>query len=175
MGRKTKLTDKLEADLVEHVAAGNFVTVACKALNVSQSTFYRWMNSDAPRYRQFQDKITSASARAEADAVTCIRRHSRDDWRAAAWYLERRHFTTYGPPRRDPDSWGQVPAKVSLPTAQGEQGTAQPVYELDLESLPPEALSAIVKQIEERSGVDIIDGVSTDTEPSQGDPATGEG
>jgi transposase len=44
-----------------------------------------------PRYREFCKAVLRASADAEVFATATIRRHMKDDWRAAAWYLERRY------------------------------------------------------------------------------------
>ncbi len=160
MPRATKLTAKLESNLVDAIRAGSFVTVACEAFGVGTSTFYRWMNSSASRYRAFQDKIARATAEAEVANVTIIRQAAVKDWHAAAWYLERKHFNRWGPLRLNPDGWGKIPTKVAITAGEPLQVTSQ-VYELDLEALPVEALEAIVKQFEEQGITNVIDGTAS--------------
>jgi hypothetical protein len=173
---KTKLTDKLQEDLAEYLEAGLFITKACEAVGLGETTFFSWLRGTAPRHRQFQARIARARAKAEGDALVCVKRAARDDWRAAAWFLERSFPESWGPQRMNPDTWGsQPPRRVEVTGPEGGPvpvAAAAGVFEIDLEDLPEEALVAIVKQIEERHD-DIIDGVSRDADADPGDPAPG--
>ena len=51
------------------------------------------------RLSDFSDAVSRARARAKADALGAIRVGMRDDWRAAAWFLERSFPEEFG--RRD--------------------------------------------------------------------------
>lgn len=52
---------------------------------------YRWLAADA----EFRAAVESAEAKAESYYVTIIHEAARDDWRAAAWWLERRRPDSY--------------------------------------------------------------------------------
>jgi hypothetical protein len=43
-----------------------------------------------PVYKEFSDAVDEAQAQAVTDALTDIREAGREDWRASAWFLERR-------------------------------------------------------------------------------------
>lgn len=100
--------------IVERVRAGSYPEVAAMSTGVSAGTFYRWKTLGEDRvengkirkaregYRQFREALTRAEAEAEMASVAVIQRamvgsaptegHAgRDpDWKASAWYLERR-------------------------------------------------------------------------------------
>jgi hypothetical protein len=160
MPRPSKLNDILQKNLVDAVRAGNFYSTACRAYGVGESTFHRWMSDPAPRYRAFQDAITRAAAAAEAEAIGQIRLASRKDWRAAAWFLEKKY----------PKEWGnQIKAEISGPEGGPIQVDGR-VLNVNLDKLPPELLEALVLQLEE-GDPDDLDGEAT--ESPRADPATG--
>ncbi len=43
MGRKTRLTGALIAEICRHIEEGNFPEVACRLAGVPERTFYDWM------------------------------------------------------------------------------------------------------------------------------------
>lgn len=117
--RKTKLTKNVTEKLVKAIKAGNFIDVAVVYAGISTASYYRWReradkeltritkalehNSYAKilrserKYVEFRDTIDEALSVAEVAAVFTIRSTFPDDWRSAAWYLERRY----------PDRWGR--------------------------------------------------------------------
>lgn len=132
LGRKTKLTPELIADLEQLLAYGNYREQACNALGVTTTSLYRWLeraeadeeNDTRPSlFRDLRDAITRAEAGAERDAVTLVRRHAVADWRAAAWYLERRHPSRWGRrDRLDVDATvGQAPKRKTVSAGSGER------------------------------------------------------
>jgi transposase len=100
-----------KAELRERVArlvrAGNFIETAAAACGVSLEDHEAWM--ETPAYRK---AIEDALAEAESIAVVALAKGVREDWRAAAWYLERAH----------PDRWGSKSARGGgvLPRVSGE-------------------------------------------------------
>ena len=101
-GRPTKLSDALQAQIVQDVRAGNYAEIAAKRAGINESTFYRWMQwgkDHRPRYQEFHKAIRDAEGHAEARAVTVIATEMAKDWKAAAWYLERKFHDRWG--RRD--------------------------------------------------------------------------
>lgn len=115
---KLKLTDKIQTDIVQALQAGSFVQPAVEAAGISESGFWRYMQQGADalaaraaaeelgkkwtpqkhdeRMIEFWEAVTRARATAEIHAVASVRRAMPDDWRAAAFYLERAHPKRWG-------------------------------------------------------------------------------
>lgn len=101
-GRKHGLTSTVAAAIVEAVEAGAFQKDAAAAAGVSETTLYRWLQEGAkdgahPELREFRESLTRARAHAKVSAIATLRRAASDDWRAAAFLLERAW----------PDEWGR--------------------------------------------------------------------
>lgn len=100
MGRPTKLTPEVQDRIIQALKAGNYVETAVEYAGIGKTTFYRWMEQGAKAsrgiYREFRDAVMRARAEAEARNVAIIQQAAPDDWRAAAWWLERAF----------PDRWG---------------------------------------------------------------------
>ena len=89
-GRPLGLTREVETAICDAVRAGAFLDQAAEHAGVGRSTVYRWLGRAASDpFRDFRDALTRARASAEVGAVAIVRKHMRDDWRAAAFYLER--------------------------------------------------------------------------------------
>lgn len=56
----------------------------------------RWANRDTWHAAVFVVLVQHARDRAEASALSTIRRAAKDDWKAAAWFLERTRSKDYG-------------------------------------------------------------------------------
>jgi hypothetical protein len=95
MARPTKLTPELAEKVITAIRAGNYASVSCQRVGISESTYYRWLERGESEtsgiYREFLDQIRSAEAEAETHAVAIVRRAMGHEWRAAIAYLERRH------------------------------------------------------------------------------------
>ncbi|MET8006221.1 hypothetical protein [Nonomuraea glycinis] len=77
VGRRTKLTPDLQADLCKHISEGQYLNIACALARVGESTVYRWLSDaahdDAPQeLRDFADAVEQARAEAEQLAVNVI-------------------------------------------------------------------------------------------------------
>ncbi len=102
-----KLTAAVHAQIVKGLRSGCYRKDAAAFADVGTSTFYRWMErgeADAESDRQSVERdLWEAVARAEADAVVrmnaLIAAAAPKDWKAAAWWLERKLPDDYG--RRD--------------------------------------------------------------------------
>lgn len=81
------------------LVAGNDVEVAGRAIGIDADTLRAWLDPDALErdYAAFRAGVERALAEGEARHVAHIDRAAVDDWRAAAWLLERSH----------PDRWGK--------------------------------------------------------------------
>ncbi len=71
---------------------------ACRAAGIDVSTFYRWkdMGKTDPDFDFFNEPIEQARAQGQLLLANRIEGHSKKDWRAAAWILERRHPAVWG-------------------------------------------------------------------------------
>jgi hypothetical protein len=98
-GRPTRYSDALADQLCNLIGAGVPIRVASRSLGIGRSTLYEWR--DAGRrgldpYVVFEAKIERALSRAETSLTLNLVRAAQKDWRAAAWWLERRHPERYG-------------------------------------------------------------------------------
>ena len=93
-GRPSKLTPEVMATIIAEVKCGAPNNVACAAAGIGSSTFHRWMerasDPEAPvEYREFREALMRARQEGIAARLAIIQKAARNDWRAAAWLLER--------------------------------------------------------------------------------------
>lgn len=97
---KGQRAQKYEPERVARILAalrvGGTFAQAAACGGISVDTFARWRT----RYPAFGDAAERAAAAAEIHALAVISAASATDWRAAAWWLERRHPERYGRGRR---------------------------------------------------------------------------
>jgi len=109
--------------LIDALAAGNYMNIACKHAGIAESTVYKWLaeareelqNLDeqdadgAVKHRvvEMAEAIEVARAEAETRNVFLIQKAASDGtWQAAAWWLE----------RTSPKRWGRfVRTEISGP------------------------------------------------------------
>lgn len=102
MGRPTKLTKEVTNRICLAIRAGNYSKVAAAMAGISETTYYKWLEmSDKPNakkeYKEFRESIEQAEAEAEVAAIARIRQAADNgDWKAAGWYLERKHGERWG-------------------------------------------------------------------------------
>lgn len=110
-GRDSLLTPEVQNAIVALVRAGNFVGTAAQASGIPASSVRVWLKRgrdaierpsrsehkrelDAP-YVIFYNVLSRARADARTAMVMTVQVAAKDDWRAAAWYLEKtdpQHF-----------------------------------------------------------------------------------
>ena len=99
-GRPTKLTPATQAKILESIRAGLTHKLACMRVGVNDSTFYRWLQEGSQarsgRYKDFHDEVMRANADSAEVLLNQIRIKAYEDWRAAAFILERRFPDDYG-------------------------------------------------------------------------------
>lgn len=102
MARPTKLTPEVVKKIVLAINAGNYAKVAAQMAGIGETTYYRWLEmSEKPsarkEYREFRESIERAEAEAEVIALTRVRQAADNgDWKAAGWFLERKHGERWG-------------------------------------------------------------------------------
>lgn len=142
-GRPSKLTPKLQEQILSLVQSGCYPEVAAGALGVSRSTFYEWMargegtdpdRAPTPEYAEFADAIAQAIDKSEVRLVLKTaeyeegsRKHKRNpDKRVRSrisypqilqmqWKLSRRF----------PERWGQRPPQLSVGVSPGSDEGAE--------------------------------------------------
>jgi transposase len=91
------LTDRI----VSLIRAGNYLEVAATTVGIHRTTLHRWLRlgrkQKRGRYRKFLTHVEKAQAEAESRDVALIAKAASEDWRAAAWRLERKAPRRYGP------------------------------------------------------------------------------
>ena len=100
MPRPSKLTKTAQAAIRAALEAGNTRAAAAQVAGIAPDTLRTWMRQGEQqkigRYKILSKTVEQAEAQAEAEAVAEIRAAwKRGEWRAAAWWLERRRPETY--------------------------------------------------------------------------------
>lgn len=92
IGRPTDCTPEVTAAVVEGLNAGLSITSACAGADISAASYHLWRSraSEGPPFSEFFDATTRARAKGVRALEAVVRKASQDDWRAAAWMLERR-------------------------------------------------------------------------------------
>lgn len=92
-GRRTKRTPALVKALCDVLAQGGTRTAACHAVGIHNDTLYDWLE----KYPVFSEAVAQAEAQAELRFTRAIVVAARaGDWRAGAFWLERRRPLEYG-------------------------------------------------------------------------------
>lgn len=99
-GRPTKLTPDTLNKIEVLLQNGNYIETAAAVCGISKSTLYLWLKRGARSkkgiYRDFSDAVIKAQGLAEARDVSIITKAASDDWKAAAWRLERKFPNKWG-------------------------------------------------------------------------------
>lgn len=100
--RPTKFTRETVDRLLEAVRAGLPYHLAAEAAGISYDTFNEWHQGRFPRgadkalKSEFSDALTRAKGESALTLMQIIRTAAPEDWRAAAWILERRFPKDFG-------------------------------------------------------------------------------
>ena len=132
-GRPSKLTDELTEKLCYYISQGNYFDTACKLVGVSFSTFRSWIvkgeEESKGRFFEFSEAIKRAEAEAEAKRVELILKAGKyQDWKANAWYLERKY----------PERWGKtdrIEANVKTEQTQKQEYYIEQMIQQDPETI----------------------------------------
>lgn len=109
--------DAISADRVARLAelleAGVALETAASAVGIARRTIYNWLERaeevDAPEVCvRFAERIEKARSACEADLVERVAKEAREDWKAAAWLLERLFPERYARPSVRPAASARV-------------------------------------------------------------------
>ena len=128
MARPKKLTPEVHDGIVSLLRQGCYAEHAAAAVGISETTYYKWMKlgreSDSGPHWELVQAVAQATSEALNDSLKRVQIASRDDWRAAAWFLERRSPTKWGRhDRQDVNVTGAQPIAFQIVT-QGEPDEA---------------------------------------------------
>ncbi len=95
LGRPSKFTPEVIAELERNISDGLPYEVACKLSGIAYSTYRNWViaaeGKDAdPDLLDFLERVRRAETRAEATLIARWLKKTDDDWRACRDYLARR-------------------------------------------------------------------------------------
>ena len=101
---KLKLNEKIIKESETLIRNGNYAVTVCNYLGIDESTWYRWLkygedgvNENKNNiYCKFYKSIKRAESVAEIKNLNTILQAGNEDWKACAWYLERKHFDRWG-------------------------------------------------------------------------------
>jgi len=104
MGRHSKLTPELQAEICKYISEGNTYDRACRLAGISDSIFYKWKargeKEGAGIYLQFLQAQKRSLEQFKQTNIDIIQAAAKEGtWQAAAWLLERKHPEEFG--RRD--------------------------------------------------------------------------
>lgn len=141
MGRPSKLTPEMTKKIVAKMRDGLAGEVAAQAHGVGKSTFWQWLRfgrrGDAA-YVEFAKAITRARAAGEYKLVQAIVAGAAEDWRAAAFILERRYPKRWNKPK-------EAPVSIVVPEAKKPDETLLSEAVDLFKKLPPELRKQIVE------------------------------
>lgn len=120
-GRVNGLTPEIHASIIRDIRDGNYAQVAAAHAGITEQTFYNWLKwgeDGREPYRKLFEAVLSASAEAEKKMASVVRSAAEGDvagdWKAGAWWLERRFPKRWGRQQRielsaapdlDADGW----------------------------------------------------------------------
>lgn len=106
--RSEKINPELVSAICEDIAKGFSYEKAALNNGISASTFFRWLklgkttDSD-PIYQHFAKEVKAASEFSEDEALQIVRSAATigRNWKASAWFLEKRFPDKYGKRLKD--------------------------------------------------------------------------
>ena len=138
VGQPSKLTPETVDRLKNALIAGSKIESACIYAGISKGVYYQWKEKaradieagKVTQYVEFLDTIMRAMELSRPRLEMIVSKAAEQDWKAAAWILERRHPKDYG--RKE--------------YIESKDRTGEP-DEIDLGKLPDEELLKRAKQI----------------------------
>ena len=86
VGRKGKYNPEIVKEILTVIAIGGTDKDAYEYAGVSAETFYQWLKKP-----EFLEQVTRERLKGKVNIIKSIREQGKNDWRANAWYLERRY------------------------------------------------------------------------------------
>lgn len=91
---------EIVSEVLYRLEKGNYLDTAANCAGIEPDQLSYWLEAgvrgESKEYRKFLIAARRAVAKAEANLVETIEEEAQDDWRAAAFILERRHSRKWG-------------------------------------------------------------------------------
>lgn len=122
--RPTKFTPETVDRLIEAVRLGLPLHLAAESAGVSYQTFNEWQQGRFPRgadkdlKHEFSEALTRAKGESALRLMDLIQSAAPDDWRAAAWILERRFPKDFGKHMVEVTGHDGGPMQIQISTLQ---------------------------------------------------------
>jgi hypothetical protein len=91
-GRPPIIDDALQTEICRLISAGHSIAACARAVGCDVKTIRRRLQRDA----QFRRQVGAAEIKASSNPLAMVRRAASDNWRAAAWLLERSEPHRFG-------------------------------------------------------------------------------
>lgn len=149
--RPTKFTSDTVDRLLDGIRKGLPIHLACSAAGIDDSRYYEWQNGKFPRgadpelKRKFRDELTRARDEAAYRSITLINDAATEDWKAAAWILERRYPKEFG--RQSLEITGSEGGPIQV-----EAATMQRVILKALDAYPEARVEVAAALLEAKNG-----------------------
>ena len=91
---KKKYTPEMVKQLIKYVEGGSYIVVACRAVGISEYTFYNWIKkgeAGIEPYTKLTKSIKKAKAEAEIKNINIVQKAGEKNWQAAMTLLERKY------------------------------------------------------------------------------------
>ena len=91
---KKKYTPEMVKQLIKYVEGGSYIVVACRAVGISEYTFYNWIKkgeAGIEPYTKLTKSIKKAKAEAEIKNINIVQKAGEKNWQAAMTWLERKY------------------------------------------------------------------------------------
>ena len=98
LGRPTKFTPETRKKILWALRLGNYRKASAEYAGISERTLCDWLSRGAeaePGYADFCSDVLEAEQVAEIRALGVIQQAANRDWKAAAWFLERKFPQRY--------------------------------------------------------------------------------
>ncbi len=109
-GRSTKLTGKIQEEILKAIRAGSFFEIACRWSGIHPATGWEWLargedkepkgRRKSKKYAEFAEAVRKAEAELELALIMAWRKHLPDSAAAPAEFLKRRFPQRWGAPDR---------------------------------------------------------------------------
>lgn len=94
MARPEMISERHVRDAEEAMRLGMTNELASSYIGISEATFYQWLSNARDGrgglYKRFSEAVSRGRSKCAALSLARIHKGAQEDWRAAAWIMERR-------------------------------------------------------------------------------------
>lgn len=100
--------------VLQSIEAGNSLSIALRSVGISVRKFQSLLKNDDLEIVAFKKAIDKAKAKSLERLLSIISDAALDDWKAAAWLLERLNPEHFGPPKQKTEITGKDNGPVEI-------------------------------------------------------------